>query len=534
MGAFLLAALFGVGAIASPALAAATPSPPMLASTSPILQQTSSGMWRITVLVAGFTGQCPAGKRNLKSYLLQTISPDRALHPVGASPAGPQPVRAGGGRTSPTASCQVMLTFAGPSAVPATATLVIDGSSSVTLTVSRHLTVGSYLGPPIFWGGAMVVALLILSVSFVRVYDSPGEPLRFWRLWGERAGFWTQRISASGAWTLNDSWATNIVTTAGLLGTVLGIALSPVDTPFHGLGLDRFSVLAALAAGTIAVAPLLFAVLYGTWSVLSPGMTDNASITGFPDTHITVPSGAKVLVPWGASLTSQHEGGVTITAGATITVPPGADICISGAPLAFTSGSDVLMQGGGTLTFTHGGPAFTLAGGDYQIDAASDGETEQRWVMRHPFPRHATWRSRIVQKMTVDAGATITVNGVAEVTLPPGAQVSAPGRKQAIKLSRRRLEFRWPQTANSLVGTMWMMIATALVTIFGIGAELGIAWELGTRLSDASPMGHHWVCAIIVALAICALAYSVTAIRTMADPQPGSSMSATPGTSFTL
>ncbi len=79
-----------------------------------------------------------------------------------------------------------------------------------------------------------------------------------------------------------------------------------------------------------------------------------------------------------------------------------------------------------------------------------------------------------------------------------------------------------------------MMIATALVTAFGIGAELGIAWELGTRLSDATGAGRAWTGGIIIGLAVCALVYSVTAIRTTADPQPGSSMSATPGTSFTL
>ncbi len=553
MAAFLLVALLSVGAAASPALAAPAPSPPALASTAPILQQTSSGMWRTTVLVTGITGECPAGARNRDDYLLETTSPDHAVHPVSASPATPSR-RARGGRTgpkgehavpsnpakkvsaAPTVSCGVILAFARPSAVPATATLVIDGSSSVTLTVSRYLTLGDYLGPPAIWGGGMAVALLILTACFVRVYDRAGQSLRFWRLRGNRAGFWTQRISASGAWTLNDSWATNIVTTAGVLGTVLGVALSPAGTPFHGLGLDRFSILAALAAGIIAAAPLLFAVLYGIWSSLSPGMTDNASVTGSAQTHITVPSGGKVVVPWGASVTDQHGAKTTIKAGATITVPPSADINVSGAPLAFSSGSDVLMQGSGTLTFTHSGPPFTLPDGigEYQADVPDDGQAEQRWVMCHGFPRRVTHRPVIVQEVTVDGGATITVSGVAEVTLAPGAQVSAPGRKQPIKLSRRRMEFRWPETANSLVGTMWMMITTALVTVFGIGAELGIAWELGTRLSDASPGGHNWVAAIIWALAICAQAYSVTALCTMANPQPGSSMSATPGTSFTL
>jgi len=45
----------------------------------------------------------------------------------------------------------------------------------------------------------------------------------------------------------------------------------------------------------------------------------------------------------------------------------------------------------------------------------------------------------------------------------------------------------------------------------------------------------HWVSfALIVAIGGFALWYGVAAIRTLADPQPGSSMSAAPGTSFTL
>ena len=555
--------MFGVGVIASPALAATTPAPPALASTSPILQQTASGKWQTTVLVTGFTGGCPAGRQHLSEYRLETTAPDGAVNPVGARQSARQPAppvsptvpgktvpgTAVSGKAAPAAgTCEVALTFARPTAVPATATLVVAGSASLTLVVSRYLTPDDYIVVPAVGGGIFAVALLLLALAFVRVYGRDGTtPLRFWRLRGKRDSesgerdsetFWTQRISASGAWTLNDSWATNILATAGLLGTVLGISLSPQDSPFHGLSLDRFSVLAALASGIIVAAPLLFAILYGIWSGASPGMTDDASVTHASGTRICVPSGAKIVAPWGGSLIDQDSGKVPVKPAAAIYVPPGADISVSDATLAFCSGSDVLIQGSASLAFWHGDHrSYGLAGDStagYQIGGADEAPAHER-VVRHglcrrrvPVPR------RTVQLMTVETGATITVSGVAQVSLPAGAQVIAPRRKSPILLSPRRREFRWPQTANSLVGTVWMMIATALVTAFGIGAELGIAWELGTRLSDATGASRAWTGGIIIGLAVCALTYSVTAIRTTADPQPGSSMSATPGTSFTL
>jgi hypothetical protein len=125
--AFLAAALLSVAATARPALAADTPSPAALAMTSPVLQQTASGRWQATVLVDGFTGQCPAGEQNRRKYRLETTSPARALTPVGASRAAPVPGRASAGQAglkrahaapsraarnqaaALTASCEVML-----------------------------------------------------------------------------------------------------------------------------------------------------------------------------------------------------------------------------------------------------------------------------------------------------------------------------------------------------------------------------------------------------------------------------------------
>ena len=81
---------------------------------------------------------------------------------------------------------------------------------------------------------------------------------------------------------------------------------------------------------------------------------------------------------------------------------------------------------------------------------------------------------------------------------------------------------------------MGMVLLAAMVTMFGAGAELGILTVLTVWFSELSTawLVIAWLVAAFVA--IFALGYSVTAIRSLADPQPGSSMSSTAGTSFTL
>jgi hypothetical protein len=69
--------------------------------------------------------------------------------------------------------------------------------------------------------------------------------------------------------------------------------------------------------------------------------------------------------------------------------------------------------------------------------------------------------------------------------------------------------------------------------MFGIGAQLGIAAVL-MALSDATLTGQIFAWVALGVVTLITLAYSMTAIRALADPQPGSSISATAGTSFTL
>lgn len=136
-------------------------------------------------------------------------------------------------------------------------------------------------------------------------------------------------------------------------------------------------------------------------------------------------------------------------------------------------------------------------------------------------------------RVTVPGGAKLTVNGIAQVALPPQVKVSPP-HWPTFPLTGERRHFRWPQGANSLTGTLGMVILAALVTVFGIGAELGLAGVLLAGVSGADTFGRCLGGVLLALLGLFILRYSVTAIRTLADPQPGSSMSSTAGTSFTL
>ena len=85
------------------------------------------------------------------------------------------------------------------------------------------------------------------------------------------------RFTHSGPWTLNDSWATNVVAAVALVGTVL-TAIPATDALFRGVALDQFAILNAVAAGVAAAAPLVFGICYARRLYRYPGVTDNATL----------------------------------------------------------------------------------------------------------------------------------------------------------------------------------------------------------------------------------------------------------------
>ena len=156
-----------------PVLAAATqpaPSSVSLAAvspgTSPVLQQLPDGDWTTTVLVTGASHGCPTPKGD---YWLNTTSPDMTIQPTGnAAPVG----------NEGSASCEITLTFPGTFSIPATATLVIEGTSALPLAIGRNITFWGYIGKPLISGALMAALLLIFSLVFIRVYNRKGAEQR--------------------------------------------------------------------------------------------------------------------------------------------------------------------------------------------------------------------------------------------------------------------------------------------------------------------------------------------------------------------
>ena len=128
-------------------------------------------------------------------------------------------------------------------------------------------------------------------------------------------------------------------------------------------------------------------------------------------------------------------------------------------------------------------------------------------------------------------GAKVTVTGAADIILQKGAVISSPQRPDFVLPRSRRL--LTPQGTNVIVANLSMILFVNLFTMFGIGAELGIAGVLAD-FSDATVSGRSFIFVALAAVAVLVVFYAVTATRTMADPQPGSSISSESGASFTL
>lgn len=140
---------------------------------------------------------------------------------------------------------------------------------------------------------------------------------------------------------------------------------------------------------------------------------------------------------------------------------------------------------------------------------------------------------RITYPVQVEApgGAKITVTGTADVSFPAGTAITAPRRRDfTVPHERHFLE---PQGSNVLVASMGMLLLANIVTTFGIGAELGVAFSLA-YYSEVGGLWRGLIFAGLGAVLALLITYALTATDAMADPQPGSSISAQPGTSFTL
>lgn len=236
-------------------------------------------------------------------------------------------------------------------------------------------------------------------------------------------------------------------------------------------------------------------------------------------------SGTQLRAPSGASLTGSaamtvvHRcgaGAQTTQVGAnqTVQLPPDSDALIVAERVTMPGGADLVTQGATLISVDNAGHdgAIVLSG--------SGGAPDQ--VLSFPV---LCW---------VPSGCKITATDLATVTLPDGAQVETPGREsQSVEAAKQRPLVLAAGNSNQLVGTMRMVIISAMVTMFGIGAEIGLMISV-LKVSTATTSLMWVMGAGIAAIVLFLLYYSATAIRSLADPQPGSSLSSAVGTSFTL
>jgi hypothetical protein len=159
------------------------------------------------------------------------------------------------------------------------------------------------------------------------------------------------------------------------------------------------------------------------------------------------------------------------------------------------------------------------------------------------------------------AGATISFLGQAQVTLPGNACVEAPNdtpepapARKRRALARKRGQaraaegmsprgprqpaarvFTIPLSSAVIATQMWTMLAASCLTVFGIGAEIGVMGVvLGFNLAVAPSYARWSALTAAIVLALAALAYGFYAIRALADSRDGSTMSNAGNSSFTL
>jgi len=259
--------------LSSPGLAAAPGQPatgPTLAMTSATLTQTGTKTWATTVLITDPGKACPQPT----SFALQTSQPDQLLlaHNVVQVKSQSQLL------SSKCLAARVFFTPMTQFPESATLELTVDGnSSSVSLTVGRTVNLIDYLLVPALVGAGMLVLLLSLVLCCVTTRDWDGSRMRGSLRPRRGRRFWQQSVLASGAWTANDSWATNISASVAILGSVFGIT-SAANSLFPGVALDRFALLLLIAGGIVTAVPIVFGICYARWTTQHPGLTPDSLI----------------------------------------------------------------------------------------------------------------------------------------------------------------------------------------------------------------------------------------------------------------
>jgi hypothetical protein len=570
-----------------------TPSPAVsITPSGPVLTQLSSTKWTTTVLLgesaaclAELEGKSSSGPSSNPSnvlmatqlsYRLVTTSPDyvvvgrvsgtaevntfpvtdaAALDPATLAPVGRHPLPAA--CTAPadetaSAETEVSLTFSLKAqfpTVPLSATLVIDdpgGLVPVTgtqlMTVRALVTVWQYLVFPLCLAGGMVAAFLI-GIALVAWLRQPrskdrrerqnpwqGDP---WQ--GDPAdkapGFWRRPVYASAAWTFSDSPATTISAAATVLASVLAGA-GAASTLLPGIQVDHFAVLLAAWAVVVVVAPIVFGFFNTAFGSSRGLVPDNAALLRFPDNQAVLhaPGGASLAFAGGATAGTAGSA-VSLKPGGALSVPPDSKITVN---FGENTGTMVLPGDSSVvLTGITGVQVDVSRGGQFTIPAD---------VLLPGHPPWPTLTSGEEIRPTLPAGSTGTEDGVTlkavgflTVTVPTGTQVHYPFPDLGItKIFRADAFLRVPMGDKSVVADMRSLIPASLVTIIGIGAQLGLLGMLAGELSALSGLGHNIAWVIVGVVAAVMVGYAVVATAELASSRPGSALASDSQSSYIL
>lgn len=548
---FLLAVFFWVLIFAGPPSGAAVARQAAQAAQAPLtglpapLTEQSDDTWTTTVYL-GTAALCEMPV----SYDLVTTAPYSATidkKPMYFVPGGKprqtaKPPCAIKTKTANSADpdVRVVLSFT-PSppltAPPQTAALVVtpvgaaaQGTAplSLTLPVLRQVSAAKYLWIPICCG----LGLAVLLVGFTWLFGVPRPNAGAGN--GHRVPFLRVPLYASAAWSFGDSWATNITAVGTVVGTVL-TASGSVAELLPGVELGRFALLIAVAGAITVAAPLLFGALNYHFASVDPTTAGVADICLPPDRD---PDGVELAMPAGGSITvygptavpaRQAAPGVTLNPGASLEIPAGTVITMTGGGgqrvLAVPGSSDVVVCAGTRIMVSA------------RLTVPASG-------IAHAPPPAAPRELPAGTRFDVSDGAKISFLGQATMTLPDQATVKAPVAEPASErpwhdhrhtVVAGPQQFAIPNSGEVVAGKMWTMLVASCMTVFGIGAELGIVgWVLGYDLVVGPQWARDCSLAFASAAAALVLCYGVSAICALADSREGTALSGARNSSFML
>jgi hypothetical protein len=232
---------------------------------------------------------------------------------------------------------------------------------------------------------------------------------------------------------------------------------------------------------------------------------------------LTVPAGAEITVAggvtvdmYGADPKPGSQQPIQIPVRCTVQVPPGSDIKILAARAVELPGaSNVLIRGQNVFKIEKEDTVLTITGGDGAPDL-------QEHNLADRYAAQSDLTLRLPVRVIAHADAKITVTGAAKVFIPCEMRISKSTQRKDVPLRSDR-SIRLPQSSTVLIAPLHLVIVPTLVTILGIGAEIGLAGVLAIRLSDASLFGRAIAWAVLVAVVVSTVYYSATAIRSATE-----------------